>query len=108
VKPKGFGWRVGQERRLKAVREGRDFLKRDLARAIGASESPVGRWELQGVVPEEYVVIQLAEFFGVTPAWLRYGQEPREAPQPTPYKPGELSPKPAAKPAATPRGRAVK
>jgi transcriptional regulator with XRE-family HTH domain len=82
VKPKGFGWRLSQERRLKACNEGRDILKRDVAKAVGASESAVGRWESKGAIPDDYVLIQLATYFGVTPAWLRYGQEPREAPAP--------------------------
>lgn len=77
---KGFGDRVAQERRLKGVREARDLLKKDVAKALSVSESTVGRWE-SGTVPDDPdTLARLARYFGVTVAWLHYGVEPREAP----------------------------
>ncbi len=75
-----FGRRLAQERRHKAVRDQCDILKKDVAKAVGASESSVGRWEAGLIMPEEPMILQLAKYYGVTPAWLRYGTEPREAP----------------------------
>lgn len=77
---KGFGERVSQERRQKGLDERRDVLKRDVARALGVSESTVGRWE-RGTLPDDPELLErLAAYFGVTAAWLHYGVGPREAP----------------------------
>ncbi len=77
---KAFGLRLAQERRHKAVVDERDILKKDVAKAVGASESSVGRWEAGLIMPEEPMILRLAKYYGVTPAWLRYGTEPRQAP----------------------------
>lgn len=73
---RGFGDRVAQERRIKSVRDWRDVLKKDIAKALAVEESTVGRWE-KGTIPADDVLTRIAKYFGVTPAWLRYGQEPR-------------------------------
>lgn len=76
----GFGARLAQERREKAARDRRDLTQADIAKAIGSSGPSVSRWEAGLGVPSDRMVEALARYFGVTPAWLRYGQEPREAP----------------------------
>ena len=73
----GLGERIAQERRLKAAREQRDIDQRDVARAVGVSFGAVSRWESGETVPKDDAIAKLAKYFGVTPAWLRYGQEPR-------------------------------
>lgn len=78
---KAFGRRVAQERRHKAVAEERDIAQKDVAKALSVSESTVSRWEAGEVMPRDDVLTRLAKYFGVTPAWLRYGQEPRAAPE---------------------------
>lgn len=78
TKPQSFSDRLAQERRHKAVRDCRDVLKKDVAKAIGTSESSVGRWESGANMPDEDMIERLARYFGVTPAWLRYGQPPRD------------------------------
>lgn len=75
---KGFAGRLAQERRLKAAREHRDVEKQDVAKVLGVSNSTYGRWE-SGTVPDDTTMQRIADYFGVTPAWLRYGTEPREA-----------------------------
>ncbi len=75
---KGFGARLAQERRLKAAREARDIQRQDVAREMGVANSTYGRWE-EGTIPDEEKIEQLARYFGVTPAYLHYGQLPREA-----------------------------
>jgi transcriptional regulator with XRE-family HTH domain len=80
TKPQGFPERLAQERRHKGVRECRDILKKDVAKAIGVSESTLGRWENGiGKTPDDEQLGKLAAYFGVTLSWLRYGQLPREA-----------------------------
>ena len=63
---------------MKAAREARDVDQKAIAKAIGASESAVSRWENGESIPKDQWLLKLAHYFGVTPAWLRYGQEPRE------------------------------
>lgn len=67
---------------MKAVRDRRDIDQKDVAAAVGASPATVSRWEAGLVVPGDATIEKLARYFGVTPAWLRYGQEPR-SPEPT-------------------------
>jgi transcriptional regulator with XRE-family HTH domain len=73
----GFGERLAQERREKAARERRDIGQKDVAEAIGSSGPSVSRWESGVGMPSEAMIVKLATYFGVKPAWLRYGQEPR-------------------------------
>lgn len=77
---KKFGERVAQERREKSARERRDVLQSEIADAIGTTPTSVGRWEAGLVMPKDAMLVKLAHYFGVTPAWLRYGQEPRTYP----------------------------
>jgi transcriptional regulator with XRE-family HTH domain len=73
----GFGERLAQERREKAARDRRDISQKDVALAIGSSEPSVSRWESGLGVPHDPTLQKLADYFGVTLGWLRYGQEPR-------------------------------
>lgn len=73
-----FGERLAQERRHKAVRDAQDVYKKDVAKMLGVSESSVGRWENGVTMPDDDTIQRLARYFGVTAAWLRYGQPPRE------------------------------
>lgn len=75
----GFGDRIAQERRAKAYREQRDIGQKDVAEAVGATRPSVSRWEAGGSPPNDEMIARLAAYFGVTPGWLRYGQEPRVA-----------------------------
>ena len=76
-----FGERLRRERRLKQARDDRDIPNQDIAETLGRSPSAVGRWLDGASMPrDENMLVALAAYFGVTPAWLRYGQEPREAP----------------------------
>lgn len=55
----------------------------EIADAIGTTPTSVGRWEAGLVMPKDAMLVKLAKYFGVTPAWLRYGSLPREYPKPT-------------------------
>lgn len=80
----GFGSRLAQERREKAAREQRDIAQKDVAEAVGSSGPSVSRWEAGvGGPPSDSMIERLAAYFGVTPSWLRYGQEPRQPDVPT-------------------------
>ncbi len=73
---------------MKSVRDAKDVQKQDVAKAIGVSNATVGRWEASEVMPDDAKMERLARYFGVTAAWLRYGTEPREAPQLVPRSKG--------------------
>lgn len=92
---KGFGKRVAQERREKAARDCRDIGQNEVAKAIGAAGPTVSRWEGGLTMPGDRTIEKLAAYFGVTPAWLRYGQEPREAPARKEFTPTAKDAKPA-------------
>lgn len=77
---KSFGERVAQERREKSARERRDVLQREIAKAVKTTTTTVSRWEAGLVIPGDEMLRRLADYFRVTPAWLRYGQAPKEAP----------------------------
>lgn len=74
-----FAARVSQERREKAARERRDITQRDVADAVGTTNASVSRWEAGQNWPDDDALAKLAKYFGVTRAWLRYGEEPRLA-----------------------------
>jgi transcriptional regulator with XRE-family HTH domain len=74
--PQSLGARIGQARREKGVREGRDVLQSDVAEALGVGAATVSRWEAGQAIPREDALVRLATYLGVTPAYLRYGTEP--------------------------------
>lgn len=77
-RPIGFGDRVAQERRIKSVVEWRDLEKQEIAKALKVDNATVGRWE-RGTIPDDTMLVRVAEYYGVTPAYLRYGHGPRRA-----------------------------
>jgi transcriptional regulator with XRE-family HTH domain len=67
--------RIAQLRREKSAAERRDVLQAEIAKAAGLSVVTYGRYENgQRKVPDE-VVIALADYFGTTPWFIRYGVE---------------------------------
>jgi transcriptional regulator with XRE-family HTH domain len=64
---------IAQARREMAVRARRDIEQKEIADAIGVSVTAYSRWERGERIPNEAAVQKLAKFFGVTPAYLRYG-----------------------------------
>jgi transcriptional regulator with XRE-family HTH domain len=72
-----FGRRVSQERRHKGVREERDVMAKEVADALEVALSTYLRWEAGEVFPREATLRDLAGYFGVTVAWLRYGAPPK-------------------------------
>lgn len=77
-----IGQRIAQARRELGVEEHRDITQSDLAERLGVSQATVNRWEgdVEGKQPRDENVIALAKVLGVTPGWLRYGQEPKHPP----------------------------
>lgn len=67
-----------------AVRERRDITQGEVATGIGVTVAAYSRWETGQRVPREEDVAKLAAFFGVTPAYLRYGitEPPRAVAEP--------------------------
>jgi transcriptional regulator with XRE-family HTH domain len=72
--------RIAQLRREKSAREHRDVLQKEIARATGLSVVTYGRYENgERKVPDE-AIIALAEYYGTTPWFIRYGVETSERP----------------------------
>jgi transcriptional regulator with XRE-family HTH domain len=75
--------RIAQLRREKSAAERRDVLQAEIAKAAGLSVVTYGRYENgQRKVPDE-VVIALADYFGTTPWFIRYGVEAAAGGSPT-------------------------
>lgn len=68
-----LGERIAQARRELGVRERRDVSQLDVAKAIGVSGAAVSQWESDERAPREEAFAKLADYLGVTPAYLRYG-----------------------------------
>ena len=67
--------------RLKALLEDRKISMRELGRRIGTSHVTVGKW-LSGIqMPSDENLEALAEYFHVTPAFLRFGDTSLSRPQ---------------------------
>ena len=64
---------IAQARREMSVRERRDVSGEEIAAAVGVTPAAYSRWEKGDRTPSEDYVVALAAFFGVTPAYLRYG-----------------------------------
>ena len=72
--------RLAQLRRLKGVRERRDVDATEIAEAIGVSSPAYSRYEKGERVPKEPYLGRLAEFYGVTRAFIRYGEAAKPGP----------------------------
>lgn len=67
--------------RLKALLEERKISMRELGRRLGTSHVTVGKW-LSGIqMPSDENLEALAEYFHVTPAFLRFGDTSLSCPQ---------------------------
>lgn len=75
-----MGARIAQARRELAVRQHKDISKAMLAAAAGVDPSAITLYEGDKSNVGEEVLGRLADYLGVTPAWLRYGV--KEAPGP--------------------------
>lgn len=96
MKTKTLGQRLAQLRREKAAREERDIDQTEIAKAIGIGakrQAYISRWENGYVVPKDDVLKKLADYYGVTPGWLRYG-EGDKVPEPTAVLDVVAGPKP--------------
>jgi len=78
-RPSTLGSRIAQARRELAVREERDVTQLDVARAVGATGASMSEWENDKKAPREGALAKLADYLGVTPAYLRYGVHPARA-----------------------------
>lgn len=56
-----------------SAKEHRDILQAEIAAAVGVTTTALSRWEREERVPRENDIAKLAKFYGVTPAFLRYG-----------------------------------
>jgi transcriptional regulator with XRE-family HTH domain len=61
--------------RLNKLRKERGITKYKLAKDLGVPVSTVRSWINSDINPREPNIEKLAKYFGVHPAWLRYGVE---------------------------------
>lgn len=69
-----FGGRLYSARLWKAGAERRTIVQRDVAAAIGVSQVSVGRWEADLKEPSLATIERLAQWLGVSPGWLAFGE----------------------------------
>ena len=56
--------------RIRALREDRDLRQSDVAEATGIDQRSLSNYETGKTQPDAYVIIKLAEYFGVTTDYL--------------------------------------
>jgi transcriptional regulator with XRE-family HTH domain len=84
---------LAQARREMAARERRAVEQQEVADALGVSVAAYSRWERGAREPQDReMVARLAAFFGVTPAYLRFGIREAEPTAAEPAPPRELPP----------------
>lgn len=66
--------RLAQARREKAVLERRDITSAQVAKACRVTPSSYSRYENDLSKPDDEDLARIAEYFGVTRAWLRFGE----------------------------------
>lgn len=73
-KQEQLGERLAQLRREKAVETRKDLNAYDIAKAVGVSQPTYSRYEANITTPDDAILGRIAEYFGVTRSWLRYGE----------------------------------
>ena len=76
-KTQTLGKRLANERRRKAYEEERDIDKTDVAEAVGTTHSSISRYENDVSKPDDAMLQKLADFYGVTRSWIRFGEGER-------------------------------
>lgn len=74
AKPQTLGSRLAQERREKAAREAVDIGQADIAKRVGVSVATYSRYEADITKPDDEILGKIADYFGVTRGWLRFGE----------------------------------
>lgn len=80
-----FGGRLYAVRLRRSSRELRSVTQRHVADALGVTQTTVGRWEADLKEPDLATIARLAEWYGVSPGWLAFGEGemiPATKPQP--------------------------
>lgn len=78
-KPEQLGDRLAQLRREKAAQERRDITAANVADRLKISRPTYSRYEANLTRPDDDTLGKLADYFGVTRSWLRFGEGEREA-----------------------------
>lgn len=71
--PGTLGSRIAQARRELGVRLQRDVTPADLAKLLEVNPATVYRWESDEKAPRDDALAAMAELFGLSLAYLRYG-----------------------------------
>jgi transcriptional regulator with XRE-family HTH domain len=78
MKSRTLGQRLAQERRRKAYEEERDIEQSEIAAAAGVTQGSISRYEADATKPDDDTLARLADYFGVTRGWLRFGEGERK------------------------------
>lgn len=90
MKRSGFGLRLWECRLNLSLQERREVSGFEVGRRLRdrgvakVSASAISRWETGENLPRDLLTVrQLAEFYGVDPGWLAFGEELSGAPAPS-------------------------
>ena len=85
---------ISCDQRLKRFRKGANLSQRQLAAALGVSQSFVGNIESGRSEPSRNFLLALSEHFRVNPAWILEGRDPMVFDLPNPDMPPRAQPAP--------------
>ena len=105
----GFGVRLGEARRAKGLRDGKDYRPADLARDMDTSSPTISRWENGENIPDVLTIAKLAKVLGVEPGWLAFGTanpgaSPNREPRPPLAETESLAPRASPRPTRRQKG----
>lgn len=69
-----LGRRLGYLRRLAGLEMGQDVSRKQVAKALGVSQTIVGRWETDEKGPSRDRVPKIAAAYGVAAGWILTGE----------------------------------
>lgn len=69
------------ENRIKELRVSRGLNQEQFAEKIGVGRSTVGNYELGSRIPLDAILKNICETFGVSRAWLEFGEGPMYPPE---------------------------
>lgn len=73
-----LGVRLAQERRIRSVELWRDLEHGEIATAVGVSGATISRYESDLTKPDDDTLGRLADYYGVTRSYLRFGEGDRK------------------------------
>lgn len=82
--------RMSVGERIRQARKAQRLSQQALGEAVGAVQSAVGAWERNEAHPRRDTMLRLAEYLGVTHAWIEFGDTVAPKTPPPPVSPEAL------------------